>query len=216
MINTTHRLLISLTAAAFALNGCTLTEGDPQTTLCQKLTAHLMDEKNPQWGETSKATIANNAMKVNINWVSQDESGTLPMNASCTYLANDNPDDEDYDMNVIDGYYNVPDNITINGKETDQSSLYIAIHKVTGQSIKDTASKEHLRKKAAEASQAIQEGTAELKTKAGEAATALKEGSEVLKQKAGEAAKVIQEESKELKYKAGEAIQKTGEYLQKE
>ncbi len=233
MINTTHRLLISLIITA-ALSSCTLNEGDPKTTLCKKLTAHLMDKQDKQWGESSKTTLANNAMKININWENQDASGILAMNANCIYLADDNVDNEDYDMNSSDGYYTLPDSITINGKETDQKSLYIAIHKVTGQSIKDTASEEHLRKKVAEANETIREGTAALQTKAGEAATALKEGSEVLKQKAGEAAKTLQEgsealkqkageaaqslqeNSKELKHKAGEAIQKTGEYLQKE
>ena len=233
MINTTHRLLISLTITA-ALSSCTLNDGDPQTTLCKKLTAHLMDKQDKQWGESSKTTIANNAMKININWESKDASGTLAMNANCIYLANDNADNEDYDMNISDGYYTLPDSITINGQETDQKSLYLAIHKVTGQSIKDTASEEHLRKKAAEANETIREGAAALQTKAGEAATALKEGSEVLKQKAGDAAKTLQEgsealkqkaggavqslqeNSKELKHKAGEVIQKTGEYLQKE
>lgn len=208
-------LPLTMTIATI-LSSCTLNEGDPQTTLCKKLTAHLMDEQNVQWGESTKTTTTNNAAKVSLNWNSQDANGSTPMTANCIYLADNNADDEDYDMNVVDGYYNVPESIIINGTETDPMSLAIAIHKVTGQSIKDTVSEEHLRKKAAEANQAVREGAAELQTKAGEAAIAIKEGSETLKQKAGEAMQTIQEESKELKHKAGEVMERTGEYLQKE
>lgn len=201
---------------AAILSSCTLNEGDPQTTLCQKLTAHLMDEQNVQWGESTKTTTTNNAAKVSLNWNSQDANGSTAMTANCIYLADKNADDEDYDMNVVDGYYNIPESIIINGTETDPMSLAIAVHKVTGQSIKDTVSEEHLRKKAAEANQAVREGAAELQAKAGEAAIVIKEGSETLKQKAGDAMQTIQEESKELKHKAGEVMERTGEYLQKE
>ena len=198
--------LISLAIAiTFTLSSCTLSEGDPQITLCKKLTAHLMDKQSEQWGESSKTTLDNNAKKVSLNWDSKDANGTLKMTASCRYLADNDTDNEEYDMNSSDGYYTLPDSLTINGEVTDQKSLYIAIHKVTGQSIKETASEQHLRKKAAEANQAIREGAA-----------TIKENAEVLKQKAGEAAKMIQEESKELQHKAGEAMQKTGEYLQKD
>ena len=42
-------LLVPLSLSV-ALSGCTLNEGDPQTTLCQKLTEHLMTAKGVTWG----------------------------------------------------------------------------------------------------------------------------------------------------------------------
>lgn len=179
------------------LNGCTLNEGDPQTTLCQKLTAHLMNQGEVQWSETSKVPGPDKSMQVTIRWEHQDSSGTLPMNATCIYLSDENDDGEDYDVNIIDGYQGVPDSLTINGQLIRDQDLYTAIHKVTGIAIRETMSEEHLRKKAAQANQAIREGAENAKIKAAEAAEAFKEGSANLRQK------------------AGEALQKAGEHLQK-
>ncbi len=190
-------LALGLSVGLSALSGCTLNEGDPQTTLCQKLTSHLMNAEGVQWGETSKIPGADKSMNVTVRWESQDASGTIPMQASCVYLSDENDDGEDYDLNIVDGYQGVPESIVINGQAVRQKDLYTSVHKVTGQSIKDTASEEHLRKKAAEAEQAVREGAAVAKEKAGEAAQAIKEGSEQFRQK------------------AGDALQKAGEHLQK-
>jgi hypothetical protein len=119
------------------------------------------------------------------------------MQASCLYRANEDDDSENFDPDFDDEYESVPANITINGQPIRSQDLYTAIYKVTGQSIKDTVNEEHLRKKAAEANQAIRVGAAQVKEKAGVAAKALKEG------------------SKQLKQKAGEVLQKAGDKLQK-
>ncbi len=189
-------LVVGLVVALGALSGCTLNEGDPQTTLCQKLTAHLMNAQGVQWGETSKTPGADKSMNVTVRWESQDASGTIPMQAGCTYLSNEDDAGEDFEMNIEGEYQGVPDNMVINGQAVRQQDLYTAIHKVTGQAIRETASEEHLRKKAAEADQAIREGAA------------------VVKEKAGEAAQVIKEGSEQFKQKAGEVLQKAGEHLQ--
>ncbi|MEE9303601.1 MAG: hypothetical protein V3U84_07420 [Thiotrichaceae bacterium] len=190
-------LILGLAVTLTALNGCTLNEGDPQTTLCQKLTAHLMNASGVQWGGVSKVPGADKSMNVTVRWESQDASGTIPMQAGCTYLSNEDDAGEDYDMNTGAEYQSVPNRMVINGQAVRQQDLYTAIHKVTGQAIKETASEEHLRKKAAEAEQAVREGAAVVKEKAGVAAQAIKEGSEQFKQK------------------AGEVLQKAGEHLQK-
>ncbi len=184
-------------ALLVAMSGCTLNEGDPQTTLCQKLTAHLMTADNVQWGEVSKVAGADKSMNVTIHWESTDDKGTLPMQASCIYLSDENDAGEDYDVNVTDDYQSVPDSMVINGQPVRIQDLYTAIQKVTGQSIRDTASKEHLQKKAAEVDQAIQEGAAKADQALRQGAAAIKEG------------------SNELRQKAGEALQKAGEHLKK-
>lgn len=194
---TINRTLLTAAGLAVVLSGCTLNEGDPQTTLCQKLTAHLMNAQNVQWGETSKAQDAEKSMIVNIRWNSQDANGTLPMNATCIYLSDENDAGEDFDVNVEDGYQSIPHKITINGQAIRDQDLHTSIQKVTGISIRETFNEDHLRKKAAEANQAVREGAAVARERAGEAAQAIKEGSE------------------ELRQKAGDALQKAGEQLKK-
>ncbi len=193
-IHTKRLLPLALMAV---LSSCTLNEGDPQTTLCQKLTAHLMSANNVQWKETSKTAGADKSILVTVRWDSKDSQGVLPMQASCHYPSNEDDAGEDFDVNVNDEYQSLPDSVVINGQQVRQQDLYTAIQKVTGIAVKETFNKEHLRKKAGEAAQAIQEGSQELRQKAGEAAQAIKEGSQ------------------ELRQKAGEALQKAGEQLQK-
>ena len=187
---------LGLVATLGALSSCTLNEGDPQTTLCQKLTEHLMNAQGVQWGEVSKIPGADKSMNVTVRWNSQDASGSIPMQASCVYLSNEDDAGEEYDVNFSAEYQSVPDSIVINGQAVRQQDLYTAVHKVTGKAIRETASEEHLRKKAAEADQAIREGATIVKEKAEMAAQAIKEKSETLKQK------------------AGEALQKAGEHMQ--
>lgn len=200
------------------LSSCTLNEGDPQTTTCQKLTAHLMNVKNIEWKEASKAPGADKSMQVTVNWDSQDNSGTLPMQASCRYLTNENDAGEDFDVNVDAEYQGVPASMIINGVATRSQDLYKAIHKVTGQSIKETANEEHLRKKAAEAGEIVRDGAEKadkaIREGAVKADKAIREGAAQVKEKAGIAAEAIKEGSQQFKQKAGEVLQKAGEQLQ--
>ncbi len=150
------------------LGGCTLNEGDPQTTLCQKLTTHLMNTGEVQWGQTSKTPGEDRSMNVTIRWDSQDAEGTLPMQATCRYLSNEDDDGQEYELNIVEGYQSLPDTIIINGHQVRQQDLYTAIQKVTGQAFRETLSEGHLRKKVGEAGQVIKEGSQELREKAGE------------------------------------------------
>lgn len=194
-MNNIQKWIITLATTA-VLSSCTLNEGDPQTTVCQKLTTHLMSAQAITWGESSRNPGADKSLNVTVRWDSQDENGTLPMQANCLYLSDEDESGEDYDVNIEDGYQHVPFSMTINGQTIRSQDLSKAVMKVTGQAIKETASKEHLRKKAAEAEQAVRAGAEQVKDKAAAASQAVKEGSEKLRKKAGEALQ-----------KAGEALQ---------
>jgi hypothetical protein len=206
-MNSNYKLLMAL-GMSVVLSSCTLNEGDPQTTICQKLTAHLMNASGVPWKETSKVPGADKSMNVTVRWDSQDANGTLPMQASCRYLSNEDDAGEDFDVNVEAEYQGVPASMTINGQAVRSQDLYTAIHKVTGQSIKDTANEEHLRKKAAEAGETVKEN-------AKQANQAIREGVAQAREKAGVAAKAIKEGSEQFRQKAGEVLQKAGEQLQK-
>ena len=192
-MNTMQKWILTVGATA-VLSGCTLNEGDPQTTLCQKMTAHLMNVQDITWGESSRN--AGEDLNITVRWDSQDKNGTLPMQANCLYLSNADDAGEDYDVNTEVEYQNVPFKMTINGQAIRNQDLSKALMRVTGQSFKDTANEEHLRKKAAEAEQAVRAGAEQVKDKAAAASQAVKQGTEKLRQKAGEALQ-----------KAGEALQ---------
>ena len=125
---------------AISTSGCTLNEGDPQVTLCQKLAENL--SKNPQlnWDQSTKKPLQDNSIKVDVR-TSKDNSTTLK--GSCIYLTNEDAAGEDFEINVEAEYQNLPDSMVVNGKQIATNDLYRAIQKVTGQSVKDTLKKLH-------------------------------------------------------------------------
>jgi hypothetical protein len=136
-MKTTTRLGLPLVTSFFlalALNGCTLNEGDPQTTLCQKLTAHI-SQNDVEWSQAIKTKQADKSMKVEV----RATNGSL--HGACIYKSNADDDGQDYDVNILDGYQNIPASMEINGKRVPLKVLYVAIQKVTGQSVKDTLKK---------------------------------------------------------------------------
>ena len=194
-------LLVPLSLSV-ALSGCTLNEGDPQTTLCQKLTEHLMTANGVTWDEAKK--VPGEDLKVTVSFNNEDGSTTQ---ATCVYGANDRDQGEDYEFNP-DSFLNTPDSMVINGKAVRTGDLHTALQKVMGQSFKDTANEEHLRKTANNAKEAVVEG-------AEKTVEAVKEGAAQAKDAAGVAAKNIKEGSEVLRQKTGEVLEKVGEKLQK-
>jgi len=231
-IVSTLNVLLIITSVAFAMSSCTLNEGDPQTTLCQKLTAHLMTAQKVTWNKATKVPTAGESLQVTVGFNNEDGSVT---EATCTYGLNDRDEGEDYEMNP-DEFVNIPDSMVINGQEVRLQDLHIAIQKVTGQAVKDTFSEENITKKANEATDAVKEGTIKLKETAEEvaeqakkAATAategLKKGAEQAKEAASsmagsaveslkEGAEQLKEKTTDLQHKAGEVLEKAGEKLQ--
>jgi hypothetical protein len=126
--------LVSSILLALLLTGCTLNEGDPQTTLCQKLTAYISNT-DVQWGNARKTPQADKSMKVEV--ASSDNSLT----GMCIYRSDADDAGKDYDVNILDGYQNIPTSMVINGNPVPTKQLYVAIQKVTGQSVKDTLKK---------------------------------------------------------------------------
>lgn len=123
---------------ALASSGCTLNEGDPQTTLCQKLAENLSHNSQLNWDKATKTPLQDKSMQVEVH-TSMDNSTTLK--GVCIYLSDADDAGKDYDVNILDSYQNLPTSITVNGKEIPTRELHRAIQKVTGQSIEDTLKK---------------------------------------------------------------------------
>ncbi len=126
--------MLVLALATLTTSGCTLNEGDPQTTLCQKLTAHI-SKSNVEWGKAIKTPQADKSMKVAVS------STNNALKGICIYQSDANDAGKDYDVNILDGYQNIPTSMLVNGKPVPTKQLFIAIQKVTGQSVKDTLKK---------------------------------------------------------------------------
>ncbi len=127
-------LPVSSLVLTMALNGCTLNEGDPQVTLCQKLTAHI-GNATVDWGNAIKTPQADKSMKVAVR------ASNNALNGVCIYKSNADDAGQDYDVNILDGYQNIPTRMVVNGQVVPTRQLYTAIQKVTGQSVKDTLKK---------------------------------------------------------------------------
>lgn len=123
---------------ALASSGCTLNEGDPQTTLCQKLSEYISQNNQLNWGEATKTPQQDKSMKVEV-LTNKDNSTTV--NGVCIYKSDADDAGKDYDVDILDGYQNIPSSIIVNGKQIPTKELHVAIQKVTGQSVKDTLKK---------------------------------------------------------------------------
>ncbi len=134
IISKTGLPVVSSLVLSVALSGCTLNEGDPQITLCQKLTAHI-GKANVDWGKATKTPQNDKSMKVEVRAASHS------LNGVCIYKSNADDAGQDYDVNILDGYQNIPTRMVVNGQVVTTRQLHIAIQKVTGQSVKDTLKK---------------------------------------------------------------------------
>lgn len=143
------------------LSACTLNEGDPKTTLCQKLTAHLMSENYDSvvWQAPSSVEKPDEHLLLTVRY-SKEGSDNITQ-ATCLYPHHNDQNGEDYEV-MPDDYENTPDKMSINGSAVRLSDLHRAIQRVTGQAVKDTFNEENIRKKAAELDQSIQEGARQL------------------------------------------------------
>ncbi len=217
----TVKILLIITSLAVAMSSCTLNKGDPQTTLCQKLTAHLMTAEKVKWNKATKVPTTGEHLQITVGFNNADGSVT---EATCTYGLNDRDEGEDYEVNP-DEFVNIPDSMIINGQEVRMQDLHTAIQKVTGQAIKDTFNEEHLTKKANEATDAVKEGTIKIKKSAEQAVEqakdaaasateSLKKGAEQAKNVAAKVTDQLKEKTEDLQHKAGEALEKAGEKLQ--
>lgn len=217
-------LIISGVAMIMVMSSCTLNEGDPQTTLCQKLTSHLMTENKVNWNQAVK-TPSDERLQITVGFNNADGSVT---EAVCTYGLNNRDEGEDYELDP-DKYVNIPDSMVTNGQDVRTQDLHTAIQKVTGQAITDTFSEENITKKANAASDTVKENTIKIKESAevaaeqardaaSKAAEELKKGAEQAKELMGDAAskaaEQLKEKTGELRHKAGEALEKAGEKLQ--
>lgn len=129
-------LIVPLILSLFlSLGGCTLNEGDPQVTLCQKLAEQLSGNAKLNWEQADKQKQADKSMRVLLT-TSMDNA--VRLNAECIYLSDADDAGKDYDVNILDGYQNLPSLMTLDGKRVAERELHIAIQQVTGQSIKDT------------------------------------------------------------------------------
>lgn len=204
-VKKTNTLLIVsvIFSLSIAMSSCVLNEGDPQTTLCQKLTAHLMTAENVVWNKARKIATKNKHLQITVGFNNADGSVT---EAVCTYGVNDRDEGEDYEVDP-DKFVNLPDNMVINDQEVRLQDLHTAIQKVTGQAVKDTLNKDNITIKATEAADVVKEGTIKIKEAAETAAESVtesvKKGAEQLKEK-----------TKDLQHKAGETLEKAGEKLQ--
>lgn len=218
-VKTINGLLI-MASVAVVMSSCVLNEGDPNTTLCQKLTAHLMTAEKVKWNKAIVKPSEEN-LQITVGFNSSDGSTT---EAVCTYGLNDRDEGEDYEVNP-DKFVNLPDSMVINGQEVRLQDLQTSIQKVTGQGIKDTFTEENITEKANDAADVVKEGTikiqksaeavAEQAKKAAVSATeSLKEGAEQAKEAAGKVAEQLKETGADLQNKTGEVLEKAGEKLQ--
>ena len=156
-----------------AVSSCTLNDGDPQTTLCQKLTEHLMNTPAITWGDVSK--VEGDNLQVLVKFESKDDQGVIPMNAVCVYGANQNADDEEGPL-LAAKYENIPESMSINGQQVRTQDLYKSIQRVTGEAVQESA--ERLEQKAGEAIDKAGDVAGDAMQKAGEA---IKKAGESLK-----------------------------------
>lgn len=221
-------LIISLTLVTLVMKGCVLNNGDPQTTLCQKLTAHLMTEQQVKWNKAVKASTAGEHLQVTVSFNNVDGSVT---EAVCTYGLNNRDEGEDYEVDP-DEFVNIPDSMVINGQDVRLQDLQTALQKVTGQAIKDTFTEENITQQADEASERVKEGVMKIKdgTEVAadqakevvvETAESLKKGAEQAKdliddaaETANKAAEQLKQTSDDIRQKAGKALENAGEKLQ--
>lgn len=201
-VKTSKLFIMSSLTTIMIMSSCTLNEGDPQTTLCQKLTAHLMAETNVTWNQAVK-NPSDDRLQITVGFNREDGNTTQ---AICTYGLNNRDEGEDYELDP-DKYVNLPDSMAINGRVVRTQDLHTAIQKVTGQAISDTFSEENITNKANAAADVVRENATNAAEQAKEAASqateGLKKGAEQLKEK-----------TDELRHKAGEALEKAGEKLQ--
>ena len=134
-----YRILLTLPLVfILATSGCTLNEGDPQITLCQKLAESLSHNSQLNWDKAIKTPLQDKSMQVEVH-TSMDNSTTLK--GVCIYLSDADDAGKDYDVNILDSYQNLPASISVDGKQIPTRELYRAIQKVTGQSVEDTLMK---------------------------------------------------------------------------
>ncbi len=125
---------------ALMTSACTLNEGDPQVTLCQKLSEDLSKNGALNWDQATKTPLQDKSIKVDVR-TSKDNSTTVK--GTCVYPTNEDAAGEDFEINTGDEYENLPNSMVVNGKQIEINELYRAIQNVTGQSVKDTLKKIH-------------------------------------------------------------------------
>jgi len=135
----TNKLILSFPLLfAIVSSSCTLNEGDPQVTLCQKLSENISQNAQLNWDQATKTPLQDKSIKIDVR-TSKDNSTTVK--GTCIYLSNEDGAGEDFEMNVEEEYQNLPNSMIVNGKQIITNDLYRAIQEVTGQSVKDTLRK---------------------------------------------------------------------------
>lgn len=128
-----HRIVLT-TALLFIsgtyLTGCSLSEGEPRITMCQKVVQELLEVQEVKWHEHQEKIEALSSITVHllfsVNEQSKNDEHTDTLTAVCVYAYNDIAE---YDV-VGREYEDSPTDIYINDKMVGRLSLTKAVSKV--------------------------------------------------------------------------------------
>ena len=130
-----------------SLNACTLNEDNSHTTVCLKLTEHLMGISDlKSHSNTMRTENKDHTLSIDISW-QDNKKGEKPltMTANCIYLSDANDAGEDFNIRVSESYQTLPEKMFINDQAVRPEELYASIQKVMGISVKETISKKILK-----------------------------------------------------------------------
>lgn len=131
----TRTIVIFLFSTLF-LSSCSLSEGDPRVTVCQKVVQKLLDVPEIEWQESHTETEELSSITVSVLFNVEDQSDSHEhvdtLNAVCIYAYNTIAE---YDV-VDREYEDSPTDVYINDKMVGHSTLTKAVNSVMGDAIK--------------------------------------------------------------------------------
>jgi len=127
--------IVMLSASLF-LFACSLNEGEPRVTFCQKVGHVLVNEPEIDWIGNTQETDAYSQITVNLLFNVEDsvenDKHTDRLSAICTYAYNDIAEYETLDHE----YEYSPTDVFINGKMVGRYTLMKAVNKVMTKAFK--------------------------------------------------------------------------------
>ena len=130
IIQKARSIILILLSCSFFLSSCSLSEGEPRITMCQKVTQKLLEVPEVNWLEQYEETEELSKIIVHllfsVNDKTEDGEHTDTLTAVCIYAYNDIAE---YDV-VGREYEDSPTDIYINDKMVGRLSLTKAVNAV--------------------------------------------------------------------------------------
>ena len=127
---------LTLILSAVLLSACSLNEGEPRVTVCQKVVQKLLDVPNIDWQESHTETEALSKITVtlllSVTDKTENDEHKDTLSAVCVYAYNDIAE---YDV-VGQEYESSPTDVYINDKMVGRYTLTKIVNSVMGDAVK--------------------------------------------------------------------------------